>query len=72
MQDLWTAEARVAEMMLQLAQSQVRIDDDLARTTARLDTLTERVDKLVWKVDDLAEMQKHTDQRLNALHRCRC
>jgi hypothetical protein len=74
MQDLWTAEARLAEMILQLAQSQVRINDDLARTTARLDTLTDRVDKLtervdvlVSKVDDLAEMQKHTDQRLNAL-----
>jgi conjugal transfer/entry exclusion protein len=81
MQDLWNSEARLAEMILQLGQTQITIHDNLAQTTARLDILTERVDRLTErvdrltervdtlavKVDELAEIQKHTDERLNAL-----
>lgn len=73
--------ATVADIMQQLASSQLRMMEAAERTEVRLDRLTEaglktdqrldrlaeRVDRLGERVDQLTEAQEHTEERLNAL-----
>lgn len=73
-QDLRNSEAVFAQMIQQLAIIQLHTREDLEQLTGtvqqiavKMDQLTVTVDKLSSKVDRLAEMQAHTDERLNTL-----
>jgi hypothetical protein len=65
---------RIEEIMEVLANRQALIEDEFTRLLKAqvvmfdsMTTLTKRVDQLATRMDQLAEAQKHTDERLNAL-----
>ena len=58
---------RMEGLMELLIDDHVRFQDDLKQLLTAQVVLTDRVDKLTVSVATLAEAQKHTDERLNAL-----
>jgi hypothetical protein len=58
---------RLEGLMQLLIEDHLKFRDDLRQLLTAQVLLTDRVDKLAITVQELAESQKHTDDRLNAL-----
>lgn len=58
---------RMEGLMNLLIEDHVRFDDEHKRLLTAQVILTDRVDKVAIALQELAESQKHTDERLNAL-----
>jgi len=58
---------RMEGLMDLLIEDHVRFDDEHKRLLTAQIVLTDRVDKVTIALRELAESEKHTDERLNAL-----
>uniref|UniRef100_A0A831TFU8 Chromosome partition protein Smc n=1 Tax=Thermorudis peleae TaxID=1382356 RepID=A0A831TFU8_9BACT len=60
-------QARLAEALTTLAEAQRRTEERLDALTVRVDALAARLDALAVRMDELAEAQRHTEERLQQL-----
>lgn len=58
---------RIEAILLRVVETQDRMQLDLKQLLTAQVVLTDRVDRLAQSVADLADAQKHTEERLNAL-----